>query len=59
MILCDGRYLKMNLILDQLNKNGSLQLNLSGEYQLGNIKVQVDSLDNIIDSLIMAEPYNE
>jgi|3_EtaG_2_1085321.scaffolds.fasta_scaffold00317_13 glycosyltransferase involved in cell wall biosynthesis len=54
-----GNLGKMNLILDQLNKNGSLQLNLSGEYQLGNIKVQVDSLDNIVDGLIMAEPYNE
>ena len=54
-----GNLGKMNLILDQLNKNGSLQLNLSGEYQLGNIKVQVDSLDNIVDGLIMAENYNE
>ena len=49
----------MNLILDQLNKDGSLQLNLSGEYQLGNIKVQIDSLDNITDSLIVAENYND
>jgi glycosyltransferase involved in cell wall biosynthesis len=46
---------KMNLILDQLNKDGPLQLNLSGEYQLGNIKVQIDSLDNITDSLIVVE----
>ena len=45
--------------LDQLNKNGSLQSNLSGEYQLGNIKVQVDSLENIVDSLIVAGNYNE
>jgi hypothetical protein len=37
----------------------SLEFNLSGEYQLGNIKVQVDSLDNITDSLIVAGSYNE
>ena len=54
-----GNLGKMNLILDQLNKNGSLQLNLSGEYQLGNIKVQVDSLDDITTSLIVAGNYNE
>ena len=54
-----GNLQRMNLILDQLNKDGSLQLNLSGEYQLGNIKVQVDSLDNITDSLIVAENYND
>ena len=54
-----GNLQRMNLILDQLNKDGSLQLNLSGEYQLGNIKVQVDSLDNITDSLIVAGSYNE
>ena len=54
-----GNLQRINLILDQLNKSGSLQLNLSGEYQLGNIKVQVDSLDNIIDSLIVAGNYNE
>ena len=48
----------MNSILDQLNKSEPLQ-NLSGEYQLGNIKVQIDSLDNITDSLIVVENYNE
>ena len=41
---------KMNLILDELNKSMSCE----GDYQLGNIKVQVDSLDNIIDGLIVA-----
>ena len=50
---------KMNLILQELHKNMSSEFNLSGEYQLGNIKVQVDSLDNIIDSLIVAGNYNE
>ena len=50
---------KMNLILQELHKNMSSEFNLSGEYQLGNIKVQVDSLDNVIDNLIMAEDYNE
>ena len=48
----------MNSILDQLNKSEPLQ-NLSGEYQLENIKVQIDSLDNITDSLIVVENYNE
>ena len=43
---------RMNLILQELHRSMSLDFNLSGEYQLGNIKVQVDSLDNIIDSLI-------
>ena len=37
----------------------SLEFNLSGEYQLGNIKVQVDSLDDITTSLIVAGNYNE
>ena len=41
---------KMNLILDELNKSMSCE----GDYQLGNIKVHVDSLDNITDSLIVA-----
>ena len=50
---------KINLILQELHKNMSSEFNLSGEYQLGNIKVQVDSLDNVIDNLIMAEDYNE
>ena len=50
---------KMNLILQELLRSMSLEFNLSGEYQLGNIKVQVDSLDNVIDNLIMAEDYNE
>ena len=54
-----GNLGKMNLILQELHKNMSLEFNLSGEYQLGNIKVQVDSLDNIVDGLIMAEDYNE
>ena len=40
---------KMNLILDELNKSMSYE----GDYQLGNIKVHVDSLDNITDSLIV------
>ena len=40
---------KMNLILDELNKSMSCE----GDYQLGNIKVHVDSLDNITDSLIV------
>ena len=43
---------RMNLILQELHRSMSFDFNLSGEYQLGNIKVQVDSLDNIIDSLI-------
>jgi hypothetical protein len=46
------------LILDQLNTSESLQLNLGGEYQLGNIKVHIESLDNITDSLIVAENYS-
>ena len=46
---------KMNLILDELNKSMSYE----GDYQLGNIKVHVDSLDNITDSLIVAENYND
>ena len=50
---------KMNLILQELHKNMSSEFNLSGEYQLGNIKVQVDSLENIVDSLIVAGNYNE
>ena len=50
---------RMNLILQELHRNMSLEFNLSGEYQLGNIKVQVDSLDNITDSLIVAGSYNE
>ena len=50
---------KMNLILQELHRNMSLEFNLSGEYQLGNIKVQVDSLENIVDSLIVAGNYNE
>ena len=50
---------KMNLILQELLRSMSLEFNLSGEYQLGNIKVQVDSLENIIDSLIVAGNYNE
>jgi len=53
---------KMNLILDELNKTTSLESNarsFEGEYQLGNIKVHIDSLDNITDSLIVAENYNE
>ena len=49
----------MNLILQELLRSMSLEFNLSGEYQLGNIKVQVDSLENIIDSLIVAGNYNE
>ena len=53
-----GNLQRMNLILDQLNTSGSLQLNLSGEYQLGNIKVHIESLDNITDSLIVAENYS-
>jgi len=44
---------RMNLILQELHRNMSLEFNLSGEYQLGNIKVQIDSLDNITDSLIV------
>ena len=51
--------MRINLILDQLNKSGSLQLNLSGEYQLGNIEIHVESLDDITTSLIMAGTYNE
>ena len=50
---------KMNLILQELHKNMSSEFNLSGEYQLGNIKVQVDSFENIVDSLIVAGNYNE
>ena len=50
---------KMNLILQELLRSMSLEFNLSGEYQLGNIKVQVDSLENIVDSLIVAGNYNE
>ena len=50
---------RMNLILQELHRSMSLEFNLSGEYQLGNIKVQVDSLDNITDSLIVAGSYNE
>ena len=50
---------KMNLILQELHKNMSSEFNLSGEYQLGNIKVQVDSLDDITTSLIVAGNYNE
>ena len=53
-----GNLQRMNLILDQLNTSGPLQLNLSGEYQLGNIKVQIDSLDNSTDSLIVVENYS-
>ena len=50
---------RMNLILQELHRNMSLEFNLSGEYQLGNIKVQVDSLDDITTSLIVAGNYNE
>ena len=50
---------RMNSILEQLNISGSLQLNLSGEYQLGNIEIHVESLDDITTSLIMAGTYNE
>ena len=50
---------KMNLILQELLRSMSLEFNLSGEYQLGNIKVQVDSLDDITTSLIVAGNYNE
>ena len=45
---------KMNLILQELLRSMSLEFNLSGEYQLGNIKVQLDYLENIIDSLIVS-----
>ena len=50
---------RMNSILEQLNTSGSLQLNLSGEYQFGNIEIHVESLDDITTSLIMAGTYNE
>ena len=53
-----GNLQRMNSILDQLNTSESPQLNLSGEYQLGNIKVQIDSLDNSTDSLIVVENYS-
>ena len=54
-----GNLGKMNPILQELHRNMSLEFNLSGEYQLGNIKVQVDSLDDITTSLIVAGNYNE
>jgi len=53
---------KMNLILDELNKTTSPEFKarpFEGDYQLGNIKVHIESLDNITDSLIVAENYNE